>query len=814
MAATNLNTSSLDTFRSSEQQNLLDDIDNLRHEGVGEFVFLPQIIVCGEQSSGKSSVLEGISGVPFPQHDTLCTRFPTEVVLRQAATPSAAVMIVPSKDASESDQARLNSFKQSLQRLEDIPDLVKRAKDEMGLTESGKAFSKDILRVEISGPDKPKLTIVDLPGLIQTDSKVQSVADVELITGLVTSYMENPKSVILAVVSAKNEYHNQAILRKARDVDPKGFRTLGLITKPDTLPPGSDSEGVIVDLASNNNIQFRLGWHVVKNRDYNERHWTGEERDRSEEHFFSKGAWTDLPRDMVGIGPLRRRLGKILLEQIQRYLPGLIEDIESNIQDCKNKLLKLGDSRDTPEKQRQFLLKLSQSFQTLCRAASDGSYEHPFFGNPASDGEYYKRLRAVVQNLNMEFSEVMRVRGYHRKIVDNDIRPEVDDGWEGDPSNGEKPLVMSRAGAIEWVRELLVRSRGRELPGSFNPLLVGELFRDQSTRWGRLSQEHVQQIWLASRDFLEKLLFEITDNETSGSLFTHWIDPRINERFDTASQSINRLLADRQKHPITYNHYYTENLQKIREKRQTGTLIESIQKHWGVSSDTISAYRNDLSISKLAEALSRRSQTDMDAFACSELLDSMEAYYKVAMKTFVDNVCIQVVEDVLIGDIWTIFSPPEVGQMHPDLIARIAAESTESQAQRRQLNRKLRILGKGKEICERHSTHSASKTVRARMEAKTALQDDAQTFRSEVSYTSSLRSRVESDSNEGSRGQMAEQKPPSEVGDYLDQGSTSEAPPVAELVEDKEEDGFATKVPHVGLEWRPLGKKSKKRSRR
>ena len=627
MATVNLNTSALSAFQHSEQQNLLDDIDHLRHQGVSEFVFLPQIVVCGDQSSGKSSVLEAISGVPFPRNDTLCTRFATEVILRQAPIAGAAVSIVPSQDASDTDRSRLLAFKESLQGLEDFPRLVDRAKSEMGLSGAGKAFSKDILRVEISGPDKPKLTVVDLPGLIHSDSKQQSAADVELISDLVQSYMSNPRSVILAVVSAKNDYANQIVLKRARQVDSEGLRTLGLITKPDTLPRGSDSEADFLNLASNDNIHFRLGWHAVKNRDYDSRHWTTEERDQCEERFFSEGLWKELPRDMVGVDSLRRRLGRILLEQIKRYLPSLMEDIQSNIQDCRKKLLKLGDSRDTPEKQRQFLLKLSQLFQTLCRAATDGSYDHAFFGDPSSDEEYSKRLRAIAQNLNLKFSELMWTKGHHRTIVDE--YQEFAGTAEGAP-DALRPLVISRAEAIEWVRKLLVKSRGRELPGSFNPLLAGELFRDQSVHWERIARQHIREIWLASKEFLEKLLGTIMDDETYGALFTHWIDPNTNQRFEKANQALDRLLIDRERHPITYNHYYTEVLQEVRGQRQMKELQREIQRF--MRTDSISVYRESLSISDLAKSLSTRSQSDIDAFACSELLDSMQAYYKVSLE--------------------------------------------------------------------------------------------------------------------------------------------------------------------------------------
>ena len=65
---------------------------------------------------------------------------------------------------------------------------------------------------------------------------------------------------------------------------------------------------------------------------------------------------------MVGVESLRQRLSKILLERIKRYLSNLMEDMQFSIEDCEKKLLKLGDSHDTPEKQRRFLLRLSELF--------------------------------------------------------------------------------------------------------------------------------------------------------------------------------------------------------------------------------------------------------------------------------------------------------------------------------------------------------------------------------------------------------------------------------------------------------------------
>jgi hypothetical protein len=128
MAPDTLDTSALLDLRTYEPQSLLDEIDSLRLQGISDFVFLPQIVVCGDQSSGKSSVLEAISGVPFPRSDTLCTRIATEVILRPAPKSGANVSIVPSKDVSDAERSTLAGFKESLQGLDEFPELVERAK--------------------------------------------------------------------------------------------------------------------------------------------------------------------------------------------------------------------------------------------------------------------------------------------------------------------------------------------------------------------------------------------------------------------------------------------------------------------------------------------------------------------------------------------------------------------------------------------------------------------------------------------------------------------------------------------------------------
>jgi GTPase SAR1 family protein len=72
-------TNSLQALQSEDQRKVMDIVDKLRRTALSGIVELPQLVVCGDQSSGKSSVLEAITEIPFPRKENLCTRFATEV---------------------------------------------------------------------------------------------------------------------------------------------------------------------------------------------------------------------------------------------------------------------------------------------------------------------------------------------------------------------------------------------------------------------------------------------------------------------------------------------------------------------------------------------------------------------------------------------------------------------------------------------------------------------------------------------------------------------------------------------------------------
>ena len=612
-------------LQSRDHSELLDVIDLLRSQGVSHYVPLPQLIVCGDQSSGKSSVLEAVSGVRFPTKDNLCTRFATELILRRDMKENVAVGITPGKDRSDEEKATLIRFKVPDARIEDFPSLVEKAKEAMGLNAGTKAFSNDILKVEVTGPNQPRLTLVDLPGLIHAESKQQSASDVELVSSLVQHYMASSRSIILAVVSAKNDYANQIVTKLARNVDPKGFRTLGIITKPDDLHVGSESEKSFVDLAKNEDVTFRLGWHVLRNRDYAERESSAEERDEKERSFFSIGIWTTLPTNVLGLDPLKPRLSTVLRDQIITELPSLIRDVEIGIDDCRNRLFKLGQARGDLKEQRRYLMQVGQSFATIVKAAVGGIYVHDFFGSAKHKEGYSKRLRAVIQTHLIEFAEDLRRRGHDREIV-SELDTDIDE-------DEFRPSKIARADYVLEVRTLMRRSRGCELPGTFNPLIVGDLFFQQSLPWKSVIDEYCENILESTRLCIDLSLIHITDDRTRAGLYREIIDPALEEFSKALAEKVSELIRPYQKgHPITYNHYFTETVQKARQEHDRKELQRGVNDFFKLSPESTATHLSQRSFNTadLLNALTKSTERDMELYACSEATYCMEAYYKVS----------------------------------------------------------------------------------------------------------------------------------------------------------------------------------------
>jgi GTPase SAR1 family protein len=418
-------TSSLNGLQSDKSAKRLKQISALRGLGIDNSIDLPQLVVCGDQSSGKSSVLEGLTGIPFPRDDGVCTRFPTEIIITHDETRPQTITasIIPFSNTHRPSETlkSLKDFNRSITTFEQLPKTIAEAGSLMGLrgygekNEDGPSFGRDVLQIKVSNQSGQHLSIVDLPGLISVASDVQTEADVEIVHQTVTSYIEKPRTIILAVVQAGNDIANQSIIKESKRFDKSGERTVGIITKPDLINLGTEAR--IAALANNKDTtKLQLGFFIVKNPSPLEiqAKITATEREANEQRFFQSPPWKGrLDTEKVGIIKLKQYLQKLLDSHIEKELPKVRHDMKTKIRTATDALAMLPVDRPTPADKRTFLTELADKYQRLLNAALNGEYGSTggdFFAASGHDiGP--TRLRALVHDVNTDFADYMREKG-------------------------------------------------------------------------------------------------------------------------------------------------------------------------------------------------------------------------------------------------------------------------------------------------------------------------------------------------------------------------------------------------------------------
>jgi GTPase SAR1 family protein len=620
--------STLHQLLSDDENRLLDTIDELRSQGIGKLLAeegLPQLIVCGDQSSGKSSVLEALTHVRFPTKSTICTTFPTELRLRREPRSRISCRIKASASRSPEEKERLARFQESFDTPEKFPDLITAARNCMNECAQGNAnvFFEDILEVEIVGPKLAPLTIVDLPGLIHYRSSSSGERDIKLVKDLVQGYMKKSNSIILAVVSAHNDINNQIVLSHLQDIVPDGSRTLGIITKPDALPSGSEKEQEYLDYAHTNPSKFHYGWHVVRNRTYEEQMSSSEERDAKEMAFFRDSNWYSLPRREVGLGidGLRQKLSKMLLDHINMSLPSIIQKLEEDLGQSESELSRLGNTRSTVRDQLNYLSDISEDFGEYTKDALDGRYHRKsFFGDRLSPEGLVKRLRANVRNLNDQFADRMLKEGHKWHVIeDSEMHSTIFPTQQLDHPN----IINKSTFLKKHVDVLAHHERALELPGLPNPLLVSSLFHEQSEPWEDIATAHLDTVWEAVKDFLECLLGHLAHERTCNQLLIHVIDPAMEQRRQVLKAKLQELLNPHKHDPINIDPHFARRIWSSKQENITRSVVEMVRQK-GLEKNS-----SMLSVDDIMASIAAAETLADDKYGSRQTYEFMNAYYEV-----------------------------------------------------------------------------------------------------------------------------------------------------------------------------------------
>ncbi|KAI3743977.1 hypothetical protein L1987_57049 [Smallanthus sonchifolius] len=392
---------------------------------------LPSIAVVGGQSSGKSSVLESIVGKDFlPRGSGIVTRRPLVLQLHR---------IEEGREYAEFAHQPRKKFTDFAAVRKEIADETDR---ETGRT---KQISSIPIYLSIYSTNVVNLTLIDLPGLTKIAVEGQPDNVVQDIENLVRSYIEKPNCIILAVSPANQDLATSDAIKISHEVDPKGERTFGVLTKIDLMDQGTDA----VDILEGRSYRLKFPWIGVVNRsqaDINKNVDMISARKRERDYFTSSPEYSHLANRM-GSEHLGKVLSKQLESVIKSRIPGLQSLISRTIIDLETELRRLGKPIAADAGGKLYMI------MEICRAFDQTFKEHLDgirSGGEKVYGVFDNQLPAALKRL--QFDKQLSLYNVRKLITEAD-------GYQPHliaPEQGYRRLIESTLVTIKPPTELVV----------------------------------------------------------------------------------------------------------------------------------------------------------------------------------------------------------------------------------------------------------------------------------------------------------------------------------------------------------------------
>lgn len=402
------------TRKMIEIRNILQTV------GQSDSLTLPSIVVIGSQSSGKSSVLEAIVGHEFlPKGSNMVTRRPIELTL--VNTPNA--------------QAEYGEFPAlGLGKITDFSS-IQRTLTDLNLAVPDKdCVSDDPIQLTIYSPNVPDLSMIDLPGYIQVAGHDQPPELKQKISDLCDKYIQ-PPNVILAISAADVDLANSTALRSSRRVDPRGERTIGVITKMDLVDPERGH-----DILCDKKYPLRLGYVGVVSRIPQTTalfsRGSGNITSailKNENAYFSAhpGEFGAHSETSVGVSTLRKKLMHILEQTMASSLSGTRDAISQELEEATYEFKV--QYNDRPLSAESYLAESLDSFKHSFKEFAES------FGRP----QVREMLKA---ELDQRVLDILAQRYWNKPV--EDLNPPM---LELDPL---KDLPKADPESLYWHRKL------------------------------------------------------------------------------------------------------------------------------------------------------------------------------------------------------------------------------------------------------------------------------------------------------------------------------------------------------------------------
>ncbi|KAG2338315.1 hypothetical protein BDR05DRAFT_893920 [Suillus weaverae] len=681
-----------DSTLSQHRRKMLDLINRLHMTGLTD-MDLPMIAVIGSQSAGKSSLIESISGITLPRSAGTCTRCPTECKLSRSEDAWKCLVklhITTGPSGQPCDVVNI-PFGSLITDKADVEDRIRRAQrailnpstnaqkflielEDQTAEEAELSFSKNCVSLEISGKDVADLSFVDLPGLIASVGSSGKTGDIDLVKGLVASYIEKPSCVILLTVTCETDFENQGAHHLTKQYDPEGKRTVGVLTKPDRIPDGE--EGSWMKFIRNEQEPLVNHWYCVKqpgSQMLKDGISWAEARKQENDFFALTQPWSTVEpqyQKFLRTSNLTERLSTILSELIAKRLPEIHKELYNILRKTQDEMRKLPKAPSTDPVGEVWHV-VNQFSSHLSRRLEGTPDEDGILQTIRPHQQAFKRAVRATAPLFVPWGEdddrELPVADF---LANEEDEPQKPQAMASSVLSPRSPTPKSEEIYIDDVLNHAQRARTRELPDNY-PFIVQQTYIQEFTeKWEIPSQTLFDKVHDILKNDLSVLVHEHFGKMGRGGAL-HSVLMIVNEHLDAAAKQAKEKidwLLELEKAPTTLNvHYYSDYKTKFlgyyKGCRDHGELTAKLQNYRAPDTTHMSPNRGQTFQQAVHKALAGLTEAGLSVQAgdLPKLLpvDPMEpallimagvrAYFQVAYKRFADMVPLAIDYEIVRG---------------------------------------------------------------------------------------------------------------------------------------------------------------------
>ena len=657
-----------DTFNIADDLEVnarpfLDLVDALRKYGVGKEIHIPQIAVMGDQSSGKSSVLEAISGIQFPRGTGLVTRCPTQITMRRGTVRCMEVHA-----DGEVRSVKIGEEREIERHITELTDKLRGDKEFCSVDKH--------IEIKLTDSDTPDLTIIDLPGIVRTETAGQTKVVKDEVDKILQKYLEQPGTIILAVIPCNVDIATVDILERASKVDPNGKRTVGVLTKPDLVDDGGEVE--IVEVLLNRKKPLLHGYYMLKNpsqKQLMEGQLTQVEYRKNELEWLNNSEYAQ-HAERLGVKRLGTALTGMLVSRIHECLPDMFRDVKKKLTEVQKHLTALGEGppKGASNCRTEAIAATRHIMRVLRRDTESVHYEAKDHCVVQRENQARKMFQQEVQDTRPGFHgeqdkfeiQVTSIYNMDSKYIKGDFlqgqtrvppRSVTTVGEEiqlPEEKESKGKIVRVQAYFRGDVAERIEEGRGLELPGFMN----FHVFKNFMISYVAL--------WKPPTEKFQRTLHEALTDAAEHAIDSHVRSPPLAKKLKSvlftymetcggdAQECLQRLL-EQEKMPCTENHYLWDTINKQRNERME-QKVNSISRDgpqgpYVLTSSVIAMMKSDIG------------NDSNESQAVQDMIDMLAAYWKLAAKRYIDsaamtlhniytaNKCMDALENALDSDI-------------------------------------------------------------------------------------------------------------------------------------------------------------------